>query len=216
MGRKKALRIKEIQKFPNVFGIESSSKNKNGWNKTIFKNLNPIVLELGCGKGEYVIELAKQFPEKNFIGVDRKADRIWVGATNAIQEKLANVLFIKSNIRLIDLLFGEEEVSEIWIIFPDPHLKKPSQRLTNPSFMYNYNKILKPNSLLHLKTDEERLYGYTLATLENERHHIMFSTSDLYKSKLKNNPTTSIKTTYEKKHIAQGDKICYIAFQLNY
>lgn len=215
MGRKKALRIKQAPKFPNVFDKNSAIKNKGKWNELALGNKNEIVLELGCGRCEYTLELAEMFPQKNFIGIDRKADRLWVGSTNAIKEKLTNAFFIHTDVESIDQMFSKKEISEIWITFPDPYLKKPKRRMTNPLLLEKYKKIVTPGSFLHLKTDEERLYNYTISSLKNNGCKIVFSTKDLYNSELKNDQIVSMSTTYEKKHISQGDTIFYIKFQIN-
>lgn len=215
MGRKKALRIKQAPKFINVFNKNSSIKNKGKWSQSVLDNKNEVVLELGCGRGEYTLELARIFPEKNFIGIDRKADRLWVGATKATNEKLTNAYFIHTDIESIDQMFSKEEISEIWITFPDPYLKKPNRRMTSQRFLEKYRRIIAPKSFLHLKTDEERLYNYTLSSVGDANCKIVYSTSDLYQSELKDDPIVSVLTKYEKKHISQGDKIFYVKFQFN-
>ena len=213
MGRKKALRIKEAIKLSNVFQKDLAIENKGTWNKFIFRNDLPIVLELGCGKGEYSYELSKLFPEKNFIGVDRKADRIWTGATKAINEKLNNVAFIRSDIESIQQLFAENEISQIWLTFPDPYPKKPTSRLLSPIFLSKYKKILNKNGELFIKTDQYDLYEYTLSVIKQSEFRLLFSTNDLYSSHLGDDKHASIKTNFEKKYLATGSKICFIHFK---
>ena len=215
MGRKKAIKIKQAPTLPNVFAKESAKKNKGSWHKKVFGNKNPIVLELGCGKGEYTLELARQFSKKTFVGFDRKADRIWSGATQALREKIANAFFIHSEIESIDQIFGKNEISEIWITFPDPYLKKPNRRLTCPGFLEKYEKFLKKNGTIHLKTDERRLFAFTISVLEKSQRRIEFATDDLYNSPMREVTETSIGTTYEKRHISEGDSITYIKFKIN-
>ena len=175
MGSKNKLkRFKENLNFKNLFQPERDELNKNSfklrgkWNKLFFKNNNPIILELGCGKGEYTTTLAKQNPDKNFIGIDIKGARIWTGAKESIEQKLKNVCFIRSQIELIDKFFLENEIDEIWITFPDPQLKiqRKKHRLTNSVFLAQYKRILKKDGFVNLKTDSEFLHGYTLGLIE--------------------------------------------------
>lgn len=208
MPRKKSFRIQEIKNFSNV---------ANGTTKQIQKKLasflqgkKKTIIEIGCGNGEYSLALAKLFPERNIIGIDRKAERIWKSATMATKQKLENAFFINSKVEFFELLFGENKAEEIWITFPDPYLKKPDRRLTAPIFLKKYKKILRLGGILHLKTDEQRLHDYSLAVLKKEEFQIIFQTKDLYRSKLKNNKISSISTYYEKKHISEGNTICYL------
>ena len=155
-------------------------KLKGQWNRQLFHNSHPIVLELGCGKGEYTVGLAREFPEKNFIGVDIKGSRIWRGARTALQDNLTNVRFLRTHIELINSFFGPGEVDEIWITFPDPQLKKKRKRLTSSRFLTNYTRFLKNNGMVHLKTDNTVLYRYTLDLATVNSFTIRFQTDDLY------------------------------------
>jgi len=187
------------------------------WKENYFKNQNPIVLELGCGRGEYTIGLAKNNPNKNFIGVDIKGNRIWTGAKYATENKLANVAFVRTRIDFIEYCFSEGEVNEIWLTFPDPQPQKTRvrNRLTNPIFLKRYKKILKPKGLVHLKTDSTSFYEYTLEVIAELKLELLYSTNDLYM----NNPSgkeelTEIKTHYEQLFTAKGEKIKYCCFKL--
>ncbi|MGZ3863774.1 MAG: tRNA (guanosine(46)-N7)-methyltransferase TrmB [Bacteroidia bacterium] len=187
------------------------------WRSDYFKNNNPIILELGCGRGEYTIGLAKNNPDKNYIGVDVKGNRIWTGAKFAIENKLNNVAFIRTRIDFIEHCFAKGEVDEIWLTFPDPQPQKTRtrKRLTNPMFLERYKKILKPGGVIHLKTDSTSFYEYTLEVVAELKLELIYSTSDLYI----NNPSgkeelTSIKTYYEKLFTEKGEKIKYCCFKL--
>jgi len=188
--KNKLKRFKENLNFKNLFQPERDELNKNSfklrgkWNKLFFKNNNPIILELGCGKGEYTTTLAKQNPDKNFIGIDIKGARIWTGAKESIEQKLKNVCFIRSQIELIDKFFLENEIDEIWITFPDPQLKiqRKKHRLTNSVFLAQYKRILKKDGFVNLKTDSEFLHGYTLGILESMGIIPHFSEHNIYKN----------------------------------
>ena len=171
MGSKNKLRrFKENETFSNVFQpsreelVESNFNLKGNWQKEVFKNNNPLVLELGCGKGEYSVALAQKYPDKNFVGIDIKGARFWRGAKTAIEEKIPNVAFLRTQIELIDHAFAENEVDEIWITFPDPQIKykRTKHRMTNATFLERYKQILKPEGVVNLKTDSEVMHGYTL------------------------------------------------------
>jgi len=219
MTKKKLQRFAEMEGFSNViqptfndvFGKEHHLKGK--WNTEAFGNNNPIVLELGCGKGEYTTGLARRFPGKNFIGVDIKGARIWRGATTALAEKLDNVRFLRTRIEVINSFFSKDEVSEIWITFPDPQLKKKRKRLTSSRFLERYSRFLKNDGLIHLKTDNLVLYEYThsLATLNGFVIHC--GTDDLYHSGVSDD-ILEIRTFYEKGFLDQGMNITYLCFSL--
>lgn len=192
---------------------------KGQWHKTVFKNNNPIVVELGCGRGEYTIGLAEHHHEKNFIGVDIKGNRIWTGAKHALDHDLNHVAFLRTRIDFIDYCFAEGEVSEIWITFPDPQPQKTRERkrLTNPKYFLNrYKKILKPGGLVHLKTDSTSFYEYTLGVIQEEKLNLLFSTNDLYNNcPSDREELTRIKTYYEDLFTKKGERIKYLCFQFN-
>ncbi len=216
MGRRKLKKFSENATRTNVIqsGKELFQKVKGNWGALYFKNDHPVVLELGCGRGEYTLGMARLIPENNFIGVDIKGDRIWMGSAAADHEKLNNVGFLRTQVQLLDDFFGLDEVDEIWITFPDPRPKKSDirRRLTNSRFMEIYRRLLKPGGRVHLKTDNEQLYQYTLELVTGlpgiER---LQCTEDLYQSTLIN-PVLAIKTHYEKKFSNQGFAIKYLTF----
>lgn len=189
---------------------------KGKWGKQFFKNEHPIVLELGCGKGEYTVNLAKKYPEKNFIGVDIKGARLWRGAKTALDDGLPNVGFLRTQIELLDHLFGQHEVDEIWITFPDPQIKykRTKHRLTNAKFLELYKKILIPEGIIHLKTDSEFMHGYTLGLLQGLGHEVLYAHHDVYGNDYTPEEVTSIKTYYESQYLEEGKKITYIRFKL--
>jgi len=211
MPRKKLKRIAEISSFDNVF--EDAPDWKGNWSQTCFGNNRPITLELACGKGEYTLGLAQRFPDRNFIGVDRKGDRIWKGARIALEQNLKNVIFLRTDVEQIIDLFGEKEISEIWITFPDPYPRhvKASKRLTSPRLLNIYRNVLEPNGAIHLKTDDEDLFDYTLRVLETEGCIVNRVTHDLYKQPI-SDELLSLKTTYEKRHLEAGKTIRYLCF----
>lgn len=223
MGSKNKLRrFQENETFENVVQPDREDvKNdlfslKGKWN-TFFKNDNPIVLELGCGKGEYTIGLAKQSKDKNFIGVDIKGARFWRGAKTALEEKLPNVAFIRSQIELIDHLFAENEVSEIWITFPDPQIKykRTKHRLTNKIFLDKYNHILNKNGVINLKTDSEFMHGYTLGLLHGLGLEVIYANHDVYKNEGSPKEVLNIQTFYENQYLEKGKRITFIQFKVN-
>ncbi len=191
---------------------------KGKWNELIFGNNNPIVLELGCGKGEYTVALAKKNPNKNYIGVDIKGNRIWTGAKMALDENLPNVRFIRTRIDFITSFFAPNEVSEIWVTFPDPQPResRDTKRLTHPRFLNRYKQLLKKEGIVHLKTDSNPLYLFTQEVVENEQHILLNFTDDLYGNSNENIPseTKEVKTFYESLFLKEGKKICYISFRL--
>lgn len=225
MGKNKLARFAENKILPNV--IQPTREEalqgfplKGNWRKEIFKNDHPIVLELGCGKGEYTVGLAQAFPEKNFIGVDIKGARFWFGAKEALDKNLTNAAFLRTQIELIDCFFEENEVDEIWITFPDPQIKyrRTKHRLTHPDFLARYRKILKPNGIIHLKTDSEFLHGYTLGYLQGAGHEIISAHHDIYGAPEYDAETPllrEIKTYYEELFSAKGKTITYIKFRLS-
>ncbi|PQV51582.1 tRNA (guanine-N(7)-)-methyltransferase [Jejuia pallidilutea] len=224
MGSKNKLkRFKENDTFANVFQptrealVKNDYKLKGQWNATFFKNNNPIVLELGCGKGEYTVALAQRYPNKNFIGVDIKGARFWRGAKTALEDNLPNVAFLRTQIELIAYAFAENEVDEIWITFPDPQIKykRTKHRLTNMAFLKRYKQILKPDGVVNLKTDSEFMHGYTLGLLHGAGHEVLYANHNVYKQEGSPEEVTSIQTFYESQYLEQNKPITYIRFKIN-
>lgn len=223
MGSKNKLkRFNENENFHNVIQptreeVVSQQLNlKGNWNKTFFKNENPIVLELGCGKGEYTVGLAERYPNKNFIGIDIKGARFWRGAKTAVENSMNNVAFLRTQIELIEHCFAENEVSEIWITFPDPQIKykRTKHRMTNTQFLQRYKKILAPTGLMHLKTDSEFMHGYTLGLLHGEGHEVLYANHNIYKNEGAPAVVTAIQTFYEKQYLEINKPITYIQFKI--
>lgn len=219
MGRKNKLgRIADVERFSNVFEYKDFKENpelKGKWHTHIFHNEQPITLELACGKGEYTVNLARKFPDTNFIGIDIKGPRIWVGAKQALEEPLQNVRFLRTFIDHLENFFVEHEVDEIWIPFSDPYLKKEKKRLTAPKFLEIYRKILKPGGLIHVKTDSTVLYEYTLDIIRKENCVITEHIPDVYNKPHGNQLLTGIQTYYEKMHLEAGKTIHYVSFRLS-
>ena len=222
MGSKNKLkRFKENETFANVVQpkrdeVLEGFEYKGRW-ASFFGNDNPIVLELGCGKGEYTVGLAKRNPNKNYIGVDIKGARFWRGAKIALEEGLKNVAFLRSQIELVDSLFGENEVDEIWITFPDPQIKykRTKHRMTNPDFLKKYQQILKPEGVMNLKTDSEFMHGYTLGLLQGLGHEIINANHDVYKNEGAPSEVLEIQTFYENQYLEKGKPITYIQFRIH-
>ena len=223
MGSKNKLkRFRENETFKNV--VQPNRKEieegiftlKDNWSDH-FGNDNPIVLELGCGKGEYTLGLARMYPNKNFIGIDIKGARLWRGAKTAIEEEMGNVAFVRTQIELIDQIFGKNEVSEIWITFPDPQIKykRTKHRMTNEVFLKKYAEVLMDNGLMHLKTDSEFMHGYTLGLLHGTGREVIYANHDVYKNEGSPKEVLSIQTYYEKQYLEQGKPITYIKFRIN-
>ncbi len=213
----------ELETFKNCFkfhfqNISVGFNQKGKWLTNYFNNNNPIVLELGCGKGEYTIGLAQKNLQKNYIGVDIKGNRIWTGAKQAITNAMQNVAFLRSKIDFITNCFAPNEIDEIWITFPDPQPQKTRarQRLTHPIFLNRYKQFLKPNGLVHLKTDSTSLYQFTLQVIEENKLPLIWHTNDLYKNcPSERNELIEIKTYYETLFTGKGEDIKYILFKLN-
>ncbi|CEN37217.1 tRNA (guanosine(46)-N7)-methyltransferase TrmB [Capnocytophaga cynodegmi] len=223
MGSKNKLkRFKENETFTNVLQpkrdelLSEQFPFKGKWNELYFKNNNPIVLELGCGKGEYSVGLAKRYPNKNFIGIDIKGARFWRGAKTAIEENIDNVAFLRTQIELIEHCFAQGEVSEIWITFPDPQIKykRTKHRLTNTEFLNRYKNILATDGYIHLKTDSEFMHGYTLGLLHGLGYNVLYANHNIYNSDGVPSEVTEIQTFYEKFYLEQNKPITYIKFQI--
>ncbi len=223
MGSKNKLkRFEENKIFGNVIQptreeLLTSFHLKGNWHG-LFKNSNPIVLELGCGKGEYTVALAKLHHDRNFIGIDIKGARFWRGAKTAISENLENVIFLRAQIELIEKVFAPGEVAEIWITFPDPQIKfkRTKHRLVNTDFLKSYQKILNENGFVHLKTDSEFLHGYLLGILHEGNHEIMYAHHNIYNSSSAPAEVTAVQTFYEKQYLSQNKPITYIKFRTKY
>ena len=223
MGKDKLKRFSQMLTFENVIQPEINfySKDddlKGNWS-TVFNNQNPIVLELGCGAGEYTVALAKHYPKRNFIGVDIKGARIWKGAKSAIEEDLDNVRFLRTKVDFVTKFFGENEVDEIWLTFSDPQPKKPKKRLTSNLFIDRYLKFLKPNGVVHLKTDSELLYDFTLEEIKSNGFELLKNITNVYKDSYVDSQDLKkvlfIKTFYEKKWIELGKTIKYLGFKIH-
>lgn len=223
MGSKNKLRrFKENETFDNVYQptrdalVSNRFILKGNWNRSIFKNNNPLVLELGCGKGEYSVALAKKYPNKNFIGIDIKGARFWRGAKTAVEENISNVAFLRTQIELIDYAFGANEVDEIWITFPDPQIKykRTKHRMTNAEFLKRYKTILKEDGVVNLKTDSEFMHGYTLGLLHGAGHEVLYANHNVYKQEGSPEEVTNIQTFYESQYLEQNKPITYIRFKI--
>jgi len=226
MGKGKLAKFADMASYENVFQYPFSVvehvpfEMKGRWRNAYFHNDNPIVLELGCGKGEYTVELAKLYPDTNFIGVDIKGARMWTGATQALREGLKNVAFLRTNIEIIDRFFAEDEVQEIWLTFSDPQMKNPRKRLTSTWFMERYRHFLVDGGIIHLKTDSNFLFTYTTYMVEKNALPVLARTEDLYGNLIPHSTfripqeLLSIQTYYESMWIAHGQNIKYMKWRL--
>jgi len=221
--KNKLKRFKDNEKFDNVFQptrqelLSGDFEFKGSWAKKVFNNSNPITLELGCGKGEYSVELARQNPDINFIGIDIKGARFWRGAKTANEKNIPNVKFIRAQIELVEYLFEKNEISEIWVTFPDPQItyKRTKHRLTNLEFLNKYKQILNNKGSINLKTDSEFLHGYTLGLLQAMKSaEILYSNHDIYKRSGSPKEATEIKTHYEKLFLNNDKPITFIKFKI--
>ena len=213
MGKDKLRRFAEIDTFSNVFQMDGGKPLKGKWAADFFKNNNPVVVELACGKGEYTVNLAQMFPEKNFIGVDYKGNRIWRGAKTALEDGVNNVAFLRIQIETLIEYFTENEVDEIWITFPDPQpqLSREKKRLTADRFLNMYRQILRPGGYINLKTDNDGFYAYTAEKVTELDLNLHIKTDNLYHSEYADE-VLSIKTYYEKKYLLHNKNINYIKF----
>jgi tRNA (guanine-N7-)-methyltransferase len=220
--KNKLKRFRENETFTNVFQptrdeIFNGFPLKGKWS-SFFNNNHPIVLELGCGKGEYTIDLAKKNPDKNYIGIDIKGARFWRGAKTALEDNLSNVAFIRTQIELIENCFETNEISEIWITFPDPQIKykRTKHRLTNPDFLKKYSQILQKDGVIHLKTDSEFLHGYTLGLLELPNHEVLYAHHNIYNNPHVPKDVIETQTFYEKQYLEKQKPITYLKFKLHF
>ena len=222
MSKGKLQKFSEMEQMPNVFqytfynyrGTRADYEKKGQWHSH-FGNHNPIVLELGCGRGEYTVELARKNPGCNFIGVDIKGARMWTGAKQALEAGLGNVAFVRTSIEMIDTIFAPGEVSEIWLTFPDPQMKKPRKRLTGTVFLSLYQRIMGKSGVINLKTDSNFMFTYTRCLLEANNIKPQVQTDDLYVSPLAQNDVLQIKTYYETQWLSRGITIKYLRFELD-
>jgi tRNA (guanine-N7-)-methyltransferase len=223
VSKAKLAKFAEMRTFGNVFqpAFEEVSRSnfhlKGQWNKIYFKNQNPVVVELGCGKGEYTTGLAEKYPEINFIGVDIKGARIWTGAKYALEKELNNVAFVRTCIEFVHSLFDRDEIREIWLTFPDPQAKKKrnKKRLTGSRFLKLYQQFLINQGIIHLKTDHSDLFKYTIRLIKHNHLNLICSTTDFYNSGI-NGPMRDIQTFYEKQFLDRGLKVYYLAFKLDH
>jgi tRNA (guanine-N7-)-methyltransferase len=223
LAKRKLQRFAENATFNHFFqpGWEELSAGfslQGKWNAGFFGNNNPVIIEMGCGKGEYTIDLSTKYPDRNFIGIDKKGARMWKGAKTSNEEQRTNVAFLRIRAENIGMVFGPDEVDEIWITFPEPQPNSPrhSKRFTSPEFIRRYRQLLKPNGIIHLKTDSDLFYNYTLEVIGDGGHEILYNNSDLY-----SNPgdpevkdVIDVQTHYEKIWLSQGSTIKYLRFKL--
>lgn len=219
LGKNKLLRFAELETMQRVFqpGTGLPDQNfflKGKWNLEVFHNNHPLIIELGCGRGEYTIGLAGMFPEKNFIGIDKKGARLWRGAKTSNEDNILNTAFLRIQATHLDYYFEEGELDEIWITFPDPQPQKSRERarMTSPRFLSMFRRLLKPNGIVHLKTDNYPLWEYSVQTAVDSGAEILFKTYDLYGDAL-SDQVLDIKTTYEQRFLAEGLPICYLKFR---
>lgn len=222
MGKDKIRKFKENEEFKCLIQprmdevMHKDHPLKGRWGAEIFGNSHPIILELGCGKGEYTIALAERFPQNNYIGVDIKGARLWKGAKYATGHSLPNVAFLRTRIDFIDSIFGPSEVSEIWLTFSDPQPKKPNKRLSSPIFLGRYSHFLRPDGIIHLKTDSQLLHESTLEVIREGGHTLLEADNDIYGSGLvEREPLLSIQTFYEQMFLSEGKAITYAKWKLN-
>ncbi|MDO3627133.1 tRNA (guanosine(46)-N7)-methyltransferase TrmB [Mucilaginibacter sp. BT774] len=213
MGKDKLRRFAEVSTFSNVVQLDAGKPFKGKWASDFFKNNNPVVLELACGKGEYTVNLGRLFPQKNFIGIDYKGNRIWRGAKTALEDGVSNVGFLRIQIETIQDYFAKGEIDEIWITFPDPQpqISREKKRLTSPRFLEKYKEMLKPAGHVNLKTDNDALHAYTSEKIDDLGLKLFVKTEDLYNSEYADE-VLSIKTYYEKKYLQDNKNINYLKF----
>lgn len=221
MGKNKLSKFADLATYQHVVQVSYKELQsgefqfRGKWSEAFFGNRNPVILELGCGKGEYTVKLAMHYPEFNFIGIDIKGSRMWKGATQAKNMGLKNVGFLRTNIENIRMFFGDGEVAEIWLTFPDPQMKKTRKRLTATNFIENYRQIMIPDGIIHLKSDSNFMYLYTEAMVAENKLEVIRQTDDLYRSEILDE-VLSIQTFYEKQWLDRGLSIKYLAFKLSH
>jgi tRNA (guanine-N7-)-methyltransferase len=218
MGKNKLKRFSDNESYKHVFEPAFEEIKQDGFSQKgkwaeFFGNDNPITVELGCGKGEYTVGLAELYPNRNFVGVDLKGARLWVGATYAVKNELNNVAFVRTRVDFLSAIFDENELDQIWITFPDPQNKKRRKRLTNPRFLMMYQKLVKDGALLNLKTDSDKLYQYTKSVVEHNNLNLHKHSSDIYNSDILNDEL-KIRTFYESLFLEKGDNINFLSFEL--
>lgn len=223
MAKRKLQRFAENETFNHFFQpgwdeLSAGFSLRGKWNSDFFGNNNPVSIEMGCGKGEYTVDLSKKYPSRNFIGIDKKGARMWRGAKTSNDEKRSNVAFVRTRAENINMIFGEAEVDEIWITFPEPQPNSPrhSKRFTSPEFIKRYRKLLKPGGLIHLKTDSDLFYNYTLEIISEAGHELIYASSDLYANAAEPEvmDVIDVQTHYEKIWLTQGFTIKYLKFRL--
>ena len=226
MAKNKLMKFAEMKTMERVFEprmdefIDVDYPLKGNWNSQVFKNDNPIVLELGCGKGEYTVGLGAKYPNKNFVGIDIKGARIWRGAKDANENNLTNVAFLRHVVDFVPRFFSENEVDEIWLTFSDPQPKKPNKRLSSREFINRYKQVIKPNGIIHLKTDNTLLYESTLEEIEQYGYEVLENSNNIYEKDwdrfdVETQEILSIKTHYEKLFSDKGFKIKYVSFRVD-
>ena len=220
MSKNKLARFAENETFELLFqhtdyDIRNDKFDLKGkWHQQFFKNDHPIILEVGCGRGEYTLALARRNPECNYIGIDRKGARLWRGCKTATEEKMSNVAFVRCKIEDLECFFAPNEISEVWVTFPDPQPKKERRRLTSPRFVESYKRLLRPKGLIHLKTDSRLLYQYTLEQIDLNGWQLQENIESVYEQS-DNDLLTTVQTYYEKMWLADGSLISYIRFSPN-
>lgn len=213
MARKKRKRFAELQELPNVFDRYSVTIRK-AWNERFFANRNPLSLELGCGRGEYTLELARRFSDRNFVGVDRNGARLWKGARQALQDNLTNVAFLRNRVEVLDDFFEAGQIEEIWLPFSDPlrKRKQAKHRLTSPRFLDLYGRLLRPGGVIHFKTDDAEFFSYSLHSAKTKRYPVLKMVEDVHGGAVENE-LIQIATTYEKRHLEKGRRIYYLCLK---
>ena len=221
MGKNKIARFAENETFehffqPSFHDLVSGFPLKGKWHAEFFGNNNPIIIEIGCGKGEYTVSLAEKYPDTNFIGLDKKGARLWRGGKTSKENEMANVAFIRTRIEQLEHIFSPGEVDEIWITFPEPQPSKERKRFTSPQFIERFRKIMKPDGIIHLKTDSDLFYKFTLRVIKEDGHDLLYSNDDLYSNPddLRIKDVIAVQTFYEKMWLAEGFKIKYLEYKL--